>query len=235
MKLSIIIPTYNEEKTIAEIVRDIQAVSFPIDYEIIIIDDVSVDRTYEKETILKFRNKQRGISNIRIFRNKINMGKGFSIRKGIRRATVEILMIQDADNEYSPKDIPALLEPILKREAEVVYGSRFLNCRHPEEMKFPNWVANNVLTQLTNLFFGLHLSDMETCYKIFRAEVLKGLPLKANRFTFEPEVTALMAKKKIPIQELPISYSGRTAKMGKKIRAKDFFYALLVLLKYRLF
>lgn len=231
MKLSIIIPTFNEHATIEQLVDFVQSVRYPIDHEIIIVDDASVDRTYEKGKILRLKNRE-GRNNIRLFRNHINRGKGFSIRKGIRRSTGDIIIVQDADNEYDPHDIPRLLEPILRGETQVVYGSRFLNRPKPDRMAFPNWIANRFLTWLTNVLYGLNLTDMETCYKVFRSEVIKDLKLKADRFTFEPEVTALLAKKKIKIIELPIGYRGRTAEEGKKIKAKDFFFAILILLRY---
>ena len=232
MKLSIIIPAYNEERTIRELIRSVQAVNYPVDYEIIVIDDASVDRSYEKEILIKLRNRNH---DIRIFKNRINKGKGFSIRKGIKRARGDLIIVQDADDELDPNDIPKLLEPILKGEADVVYGSRFLNCPYPHGMAFPNWLANKFLTKMANILFGLRLTDVETCYKVFRTNIVKSLPLKACRFTFDPEVTALLSKNKIGIKELPVSYCGRTAKRGKKIKARDFVFALLILLKYKVF
>lgn len=229
MKLSIIIPTYNEQRTIKELVRSVQVVEFPVEHEIIIVDDASVDRTFEKGTFLKLRDKK---NNIRLFKNRVNRGKGYSIRQGIKRAKGDIIVIQDADQEYDPRDIPALLQPILEGRAQAVYGSRFLKKKRPDGMAFPNWIANKALTRLTNLLYGLNLTDMETCYKVLKADLLKSLPLKADRFAFEPEVTALLAKRKIPIVEFPIHYNGRTAKKGKKIKAKDFFFAVLALLRY---
>ncbi len=231
MKLSIIIPTYNEHSTIEQLINYVQSVQYPIEHEIIIVDDASIDRTYEKEIMIRGKNRGEK-NNIRLFKNKINRGKGFSIRKGIRRASGDIIIIQDADHEYNPHDIPSLLEPILSEKADVVYGSRFLNCPRPVGMAFPNLIANRFLTWLTNFLYGLKLTDMETCYKVFKGEIIKGLKLRANRFTFEPEVTALIAKRKIKILELPVSYSGRTAKEGKKIKARDFFFAVLALLRY---
>ncbi len=231
MKLSIIIPTYNEQRTIRELLSLVQAVPYPLEHEIIIVDDASADRTYEKEILIRLKNEEH---NIRLFKNRINRGKGFSIRKGIKRAKGDIIIIQDADDEYSPADIPRLLEPILKGEADVVYGSRFLSRSFPKGMALPNWFANKILTRITNFLFGFRLTDMETCYKVFRTEIVKALPLKANRFAFEPEVTALLAKKKIAIKELPIGYNGRTAKEGKKIKARDFVFALLTLLKHKI-
>lgn len=233
MKLSIIIPTYNEHSTIEELIGYVQSVPYPVEHEIIIVDDASIDRTYEKEVLIRMRNRAES-NNIRLFKNVINRGKGFSIRKGIRRCTGDIIIIQDADKEYDPHEIPKLLEPILAGKTDVVYGSRFLNAVRPEGMAFANWIANRFLTWVTNVLYGLKLTDMETCYKVFRADIVKNLKLRANRFTFEPEVTALLAKKKIKIIELPISYHGRTAEEGKKIKAKDFFFAVLILLRYLL-
>ena len=229
MKLSIIIPTYNEQNTIKRLIDYVQLVQYPIEHEIIVVDDASIDRTYEKEWLIKEKNKS-GRSNIRIFKNRINRGKGFSIRKGIKRAKGDVIIIQDADTEYDPHEIPKLLEPILEGEAEVVYGSRFMNNSRPAGMAFPNLLANRILTKFTNIMFGLNLTDMETCYKVFKANIVKSLDLRANRFTFEPEVSALLAKKKIKIKELPITYHGRTAKEGKKIKARDFVFAVMVLI-----
>jgi glycosyltransferase involved in cell wall biosynthesis len=231
MKLSIIIPVYNEEKTLHSIVDRIQAVQYPIDYEIIVVDDASTDRTSEEVYLLKMKNRE--AKGIRIFRNRINNGKGFSIRKGIRRAKGDIIIIQDADMEYDPQDIPKLIEPIINGESDVVYGSRFLLKRHPEGMIFKNWFANKVLKNITNVLYELNITDLCTCYKVFRSEVIKNLALKANRFTFCPEVTALLAKSKIKIKELPIAYKGRNIKDGKKIKARDFFAFVFILLLYR--
>jgi glycosyltransferase involved in cell wall biosynthesis len=235
VKLSIIIPTYNEENTITQLVQYVQAVNYPVPYEIVIVDDASHDRTYEKEALLKSQNRsETELPVIRIFRNPVNRGKGFSVRRGITEATGDFIVIQDADTEYDPQEIPKLLGPILRGEAEVVYGSRFLGNPHPQGMAFPSFAANKVLTQLTNLLFGLHLTDMETCYKVFKAERVKSLPLRANRFAFEPEVTAQIAKSGVTIKELPISYRGRSGKAGKKIKARDFFFAVGTLIWQRL-
>ncbi len=233
MLLSIVIPVYNETRTIKQLIDYVQSVKYPIPHEVILIDDASTDRTSEKEFLIK-KKYQSSLANIRVFKNRINRGKGYSIRKGIRRARGSIIIIQDADYEYNPHDIPKLIEPIIEKEIDVVYGSRFLESRHPKDMAFPNWVANIALTQLTNWLFGLALTDMETCYKCFNSEIIKSLSLRSNRFTFEPEVTALLAKKGIRIKELPISYRGRSSKEGKKIKARDFFYAVLILLWQRI-
>ena len=233
LKLSIIVPTYNEQRTIKELIQYVRQVAYPIDYEIIIVDDASVRRA-KQEDMADFFKEATASGKIKIFQNPNNRGKGFSIRKGIEESEGDIIIVQDADNEYDPHDIPKLLEPILNYQAHVVYGSRFLKCRWPKGMATANWLANRFLTRLTNILFGLNLTDMETCYKVFRADLIKGLPLKTNRFTFEPEVTALLVKRGIAIVELPINYQGRTAKEGKKIKAKDFLFAVGVLLWQRI-
>jgi glycosyltransferase involved in cell wall biosynthesis len=230
LKLSVIIPTYNEGETVEEILRRVDEVVYPMAHEVVLVDDASSDGTYERQASLQ---EKAGGTQVRLYRNLINRGKGRSIRRGIQRATGDLIIIQDADTEYDPREIPRLLEPLLKGEAEVVYGSRFLKVPYPPGMAFPNWIANRFLTLLTNLLFGLRLTDMETCYKAFRAPLVKSLDLKANRFEFEPEITAILAKKRVPIKELPISYRGRTRGEGKKIRARDFFIAVMTLLRHR--
>lgn len=230
-KLSIIIPTYNEQNTIASLISYVQSVKYPVEHEIIIVDDASIDRTYEKSTIIRLKNRAQ-TKNIRLFKNRVNKGKGFSIRRGIKHASGGIIIVQDADREYDPHDIPKLLEPIMKGEADVVYGSRFLGAVRPKGMAFANWIANRFLTGLTNILYGVKLTDMETCYKVFKADILKSLKLQADRFAFEPEVTALLAKRKVRIKELSIGYRGRSAAEGKKIKAKDFFFAVLTLLRH---
>ena len=230
MKLSIIIPTYNENSTIADIIRYVQSAKYPIDHELIIIDDASIDRTYEKEMLIRIKNRREG-KDIRLFKNKINQGKSFSIRKGIRRSQGDLIVVQDGDMEYDPNDISKLLEPLLMGEADVVCGSRFLNAKHPRGMTLLSWLANKFLTRLTNFLYGLSLTDMEGGYKIFRAELLKRLKLRANRFEFDPEVIALLARKGARIVERPISYQARTVKEGKKIKAIDFFIAVITLIR----
>ena len=232
MQLSIIIPTYNEQKTIKRIVEYVQSVEYPIDYEIIIIDDASFDRTLEKSYLLKLKNTKED-NKIRIYKNPVNRGKGYSIRKGISLSRGNIIVIQDADTEYDPHDIPKLIEPIMKGEVKAVYGSRFMKTSHPENMAFPNLIANKMLTFIANLLFGLKLTDEATCYKVFDSSTLKSFILKGNRFTFCPEVTSQLAKKKIEIMELPIRYYARTNEEGKKIRAIDFVFAVLMLIKQR--
>lgn len=229
MKLSIIIPAYNESRTIKELIRSVTSVQYPCDYEVIIIDDCSIDRSYE-ELIIHLKSEK---GQIKLFRNRTNMGKGASLRQGFKHATGDIVIVQDADTEYDPHEIPKVIAPILKGEADVVFGSRFLGKWHPDGMAFPNWVANRILTKLTNFVYGSRLTDMETCYKAIKAPLIKGLRLHCNRFNFEPEITALLLKKKINIKEVPIRYKGRTAKEGKKIKTKDFFQAVWTLVKCR--
>jgi glycosyltransferase involved in cell wall biosynthesis len=232
MKLSIIIPTYNEEKTIKELIRYVDSVHYPIDYEIIVVDDCSIDKTYEREILLKLKNLR---GHIKLFRNDANRGKGASIRRGIDYAKGDIVIVQDADTEYDPHDIPSVIEPILMGQADVVYGSRFLMQPYPQGMSLPSFLANKILTFLTNLLYKTALSDMETCYKAMKRSVVQDLPLKANRFDFEPEITVLLTKRAIAIREVPIRYNGRSYGQGKKIRGKDFFSALWTLIKYKLF
>jgi len=231
MKLSIIIPTYNEEFTIKKLINVVMSVEYPIDYEIIIVDDASIDRTYEKELLMKLRDPS---GKIRIYKNRVNRGKGASIRKGLKMAHGDIIVIQDGDTEYDPHDIPKLIEPIIKNESDAVFGSRFLHSPFPRGMALPNFIANKILTFVTNILFSANLTDMMTCYKIVRADVIKSIRLRANRFTFEPEITALLLKKGLKITELPIDYHGRTSKEGKKIQAKDFLFTITVLFWQRL-
>jgi glycosyltransferase involved in cell wall biosynthesis len=230
-KLSILIPAYNEAQTLRQLVEKILAVRFPVDYEIILVDDHSQDRTFE---IARLLNQQDSSGRIKVLRNDQNRGKGYSILRGLEHAQGDVIVVQDADFEYHPSDLPRLLESLLKQNAKVVYGSRFLGARVPRGMAFPNYMANRFLTWLTNLLFGTRLTDMETCYKIVPRDLMESLALSARRFDFEPEITAKLAKKGVRITELPISYSGRTASEGKKIKARDFFIALQVLFANRL-
>jgi len=226
-KLSIIIPAYNEARTIGQLVEKIVGVRFPVDYEIILVDDHSQDRTHE---IIRLLSEKDIAGRIRVFRNDQNRGKGYSILRGLEHAEGDIVVVQDADFEYDPSELPRLLEPILKNETDVIYGSRFLGKGFPHGMAFPNYIANRFLTWVTNLLFGTRLTDMETCYKLIRKNLMSALQLSARRFDFEPEITAKLAKKKSRIVELPIHYNGRTASEGKKIKSRDFFIALKVLL-----
>lgn len=227
-KLSVVIPVYNEKRWIAEVLARVRAT--PIPKEIIIIDDCSTDGTRELLPSLKDENTQ-------IILKEKNGGKGAALRDGFKACTGDVILVQDADLEYDPAEYPVLLQPILENKADVVYGSRFIGENH-RVLYFWHMVANQVLTLLSNMFTNLNLTDMETCYKVFKKEVLVGMDLKSNRFGFEPEFTAKVAKKRSPpwrIFEVAISYSGRTYEEGKKIGLKDAFNALYCIIRYRYF
>lgn len=229
-KLSIIVPAYNEARTISRIIDKIFAVSFPIPFEVIVVDDHSSDRTHR---ILQLLHRKFSAQELMILRNSINRGKGHSIQRGLQIATGTIGVVQDADFEYDPGDIPRLVQPILAGESEIVYGSRFLGVRRPRRMAYANFIANKFLTWMTNVLYGSKLTDMETCYKLFRMRIVRELSLKASRFDFEPEITSRFLRRNCSILELPISYHGRSSAEGKKIKARDFFIAVKVLLKNR--
>jgi len=230
MKLTVIIPTYNEERTIEQLLRRVVATHFPIDYEVVLVDDHSRDQTYSIE-----RRLQESLAPlpIRLVRNRTQRGKSACIRHGLKFATGDWVLIQDGDLEYKPREIPKLLKPVLEKKAEVVYGSRFLSHRWPPGMAWPNFLANRFLTWLTNFLYRLHLTDMETCYKLIPRDLLRSLRIGANQFEFEPEVTAKLAKGGVKILEVPISYHGRSPRQGKKIRIKDFWIAAWALFRYR--
>jgi glycosyltransferase involved in cell wall biosynthesis len=225
-KLSVVIPVFNERQWIHEIVRRVQEV--PIPKELILVDDFSTDGT---RAILK---EMEAVPNIRVIYHEVNQGKGAALRTGFKHTTGDVVIVQDADLEYNPAEYPRLIQPILDNRADVVFGSRFIGDNH-RVLYYWHSIANKGLTTLSNIFTNLNLTDMETCYKVFRREVLQGVNLKSNRFGFEPEITAKIAKKRNPawrIYEIPISYSGRTYEEGKKIGLKDAFNALYCIIRY---
>ena len=227
MKLSIIIPTYNEVKTLEEILKRIKNQTH-LDKEIILIDDCSTDGSRELiENKLKLQVDK-------ILLNEKNFGKGYSVRQGIKAAEGDIILIQDADLEYSPSDYDKLINPILNNNADVVYGSRFIGSDEKRVLFFWHTIGNKFLTLLSNIFTNLNLTDMENCYKVFRSDVVKNITLNENRFGFEPEITAKISKKNFRIYEVGVKYYGRKYKDGKKITWKDGFSAIRCIIYYNL-
>jgi glycosyltransferase involved in cell wall biosynthesis len=225
MKVSVIIPVYNEAETIAEVVSRVQAVD--IDKEIIVVDDFSTDGTRDR-----LQELPRSHENLRVFYHEKNQGKGAALRTGFSHAAGEVIIIQDADLELSPEEYPRLLEPIVAGKTDVVYGSRFLD----RSRKYPltlSIMANKFLTFLTNVVSGLRITDMETCYKIFRTRILEHLTLRSNRFGFEPEFTVKIAKNGHKIYEVPVTYQPRTE--GKKINWADGLKAVFIIFWFRIF
>ena len=224
-RLSVVIPVYNEKQWVRELVRRVLAV--PVPKEIILVDDCSTDGTRD---ILKEMEQDAGIT---VVYQQVNRGKGAALRTGFQAATGDVIVVQDADLEYDPAEYPRLLQPIIEGRADVVFGSRFIGNDH-RVLYFWHFIANKMLTMLSNMFTNLNLTDMETCYKVFRREVLDGIVLKSNRFGFEPEFTAKVAKKRpaLRIYEIPISYSGRTYEEGKKIGLKDAFQAMYCIVRF---
>lgn len=231
MILSVIIPAYNESKTIHLILDKILAVNLPYDIqkEIVIVNDCSTDNTVE---MVELYMKEHPEANIRLFSQAKNQGKGAAIRKGIEHITSDFIIIQDADLEYDPKDYIALLETIIKEDRKVLYGSRFLKKVNKHSyQRF--YLGGRLVTLITNMLFGQHLTDEPTCYKLFKTDFLKSIPLKCDRFEFCPEVTAKVAKQGIKIKEIPIDYYPRSIEEGKKIKWFDGVEAIWTLIKYR--
>jgi glycosyltransferase involved in cell wall biosynthesis len=229
--LSIVVPCFNERQTIAELLARVARAPLPegIEREIVVVDDCSTDGTRD----LLRELAGRGEPAFRLVEQTANRGKGAALRRGFAEATGEVILIQDADLEYDPRDYPKLLEPILEDEADVVYGSRFLGGPH-RVLFFWHSVGNRWLTTLSNMFSDLNLSDMETCYKVFKRALLDGVVLRSDRFGIEPELTAKFARRRARIYEVPISYHGRTYAEGKKIGWKDGFAAVWAIVRYNL-
>ena len=228
-KLSVVIPVYNEERWVREVVRRVQAVDIP--KEVVIVEDCSKDNT---RAVLQELAKEH--DNVRVFHQPKNMGKGAALRAGFEKCTGDVVVVQDADLEYDPAEYPRLIQPILDDKAGVVFGSRFIGESH-RVLYFWHYVANKLLTLLSNMFTNLNLTDMETCYKVFRREVLQDVRVRSNRFGFEPEITAKIARRRPAwrIYEIPVSYDGRTYEEGKKIGLQDAFNAFFCIVRYWLF
>jgi glycosyltransferase involved in cell wall biosynthesis len=225
MKLSVLMPIYNERATLEQAVSKV--LSVPLDLELICIDDGSQDGS--REILARLQDN---MPQLRVLLQRCNMGKGAALRRGIAEAKGDLVIIQDADLEYEPAEYPILLEPLLQDKADVVYGSRFLSGRPHRVLYFWHSVGNSVLTLLSNALTNINLTDMETCYKAFRREVIQSIPIEENRFGFEPEITVKVAKRRLRIYEVGISYWGRTYEEGKKIGWRDGLRALWCLLKY---
>lgn len=222
-KISVLIPVYNEKNTLLEILRQVESVDFELEKEIILIDDYSTDGTKELYKNLPYKT---------ICHTK-NMGKGAALRDGFGAASGDIIIIQDADLEYNPSDYKPLVELIKSGKADVVYGSRLADNRNNGKFLFLSYLANITLSFMTRILYGTYLTDMETCYKAFRADFIKDIKIESDRFDFEPEITAKILKKKARFVEVPISYNARQEAEGKKITWKDGVQAIFTLLKYR--
>ena len=227
MKLSVVMPVYNEQATLREVVARVLAV--PLEVELICVDDGSRDGSREILAELQIDHPQ-----IRVMLQPKNMGKGAALRCGIQEATGDFIIIQDADLEYDPSDYPALLGPLIEDKADVVYGSRFLGSGPHRVLYFWHSVGNSILTLISNALTNMNMTDMETCYKVFRREILQSIPIEEDRFGFEPEITVKISKRRLRVYEVGIGYWGRTYEEGKKIGWRDGFRALWCLLKYSL-
>lgn len=227
-KLSIVIPAHNEEQTISETLRRIRAVKLDalgFEKEIIVVDDASTDNTAKIVG---------GFPDVTLIRTESNVGKGGAIKAGLAIVGGDYVLIQDADTEYFPEDYPLLLQPIVERSADAVFGSRFLGTKHPDGMATPNYIANRfILTPLANLLYRSSITDEATCYKLVRTDIIRAMNLRAQHFEFCPEVVAKLSKMGVRIHEVPIRYKGRTADEGKKIRLWDAFEAVWTLLRWR--
>ncbi len=230
MKLSIVIPCYNEMATIETIVQQVLQVELPLDREIIIVDDFSTDGTRDYIAALKDDEVT-----LKVVYHDVNQGKGAALRTGFKHATGDIILVQDADLEYDPNEYPKLLKPILDGRADVVYGSRFIGGESHRVLYFWHSLANRFLTFMSNMFTDLNLTDMEVCYKVFKKTILDDISVEEDRFGFEPEITAKVARLDCAIYEVGISYYGRTYDEGKKISWKDAVRAVYVILKYGIF
>ena len=229
MLLSVVIPVFNEKDTLFEIVRRVLASPIDLDRELVLVDDCSTDGTLDLYPLLspKFPNAK-----IHVLKHAVNQGKGAALRTGYEHATGDIIIVQDADLEYDPREYPKLLRPILDGRADVVYGSRFVGGDEHRVLYFWHSVGNRFLTLMSNMLTNINLTDMETCYKVFKAEVIKSIKIKSSRFGVEPEVTAKVARGGWRIYEVGISYSGRSYEEGKKITWKDGVHALYCIIRY---
>ena len=228
-KLSIVIPIYNEAEHLEEILGQIEAVDVGMEKELILVDDCSTDGT--REILGKLQNTDN--NSAKIFYHETNRGKGATLRTGFQHVTGDITLIQDADLEYDPQDYPKLLQPILEDEASVVYGSRFMEGRQHGLLR--SYLANRFLTSLSNFVNGTKITDMETCYKVIKTDILKEITLRSDRFGFEPEITAKLAKRKCKIVDVPISYRGRDYHEGKTVSWKDGVAAIFHIIRFRFF
>lgn len=229
MKLSIIIPCFNEEKTIKTIIGKVLQFNL-FEKELIIIDDCSTDKSQE---IISKLAKENSI--IKYYFLETNLGKGAALKKGFKEATGDIILTQDADLEYDPKDYPILLKPFEETDADIVYGSRFIGGQYVRLHYFWHYLANKILTLVTNILANLNMTDMETGYKVFKRSVIQSINIKEKSFGIEPEITLKLAKKKFIFYEVPVSYKGRSYEEGKKITLKDAFIAIYCIIKYRFF